>query len=31
MRQTLFRLLMNKDIAYFDSHNVGQINTVLTE
>ncbi len=31
MRQTVFRLLMNQDIAYFDTHNVGQMNTVLME
>jgi ABC-type bacteriocin/lantibiotic exporter with double-glycine peptidase domain len=31
MRQAVFRLLMNKNIAYFDSHDVGQMNTVLME
>jgi hypothetical protein len=31
MRQAVFRLLINKNIAYFDSHNVGQINTILIE
>lgn len=31
MRQALFRLLMNKDIAYFDTHDVGQMNSVLME
>ena len=31
MRQAIFRLLMAKEISYFDIHNVGQINTVLME
>jgi len=31
MRQAVFRLLINQDITYFDTHNVGQMNTVLME
>ncbi|CAF1338277.1 unnamed protein product [Adineta steineri] len=31
MRQAVFRLLINKDMTYFDTHNVGQMNTVLME
>ncbi|CAF1041557.1 unnamed protein product [Rotaria sp. Silwood1] len=31
LRETLFRSILNKDIAYFDTHKTGQLSTRLTE